>query len=139
MKPFENWKFVTEILHVELYCKQDHILALGGFPAEIVTFEATRRVRRPPPLSDARARLSQYTLTESGSRRAAEAQRTSVRPPPTSQSLQKSTKLHVFFAICFATILFMKPFENWKFVTEILHVELYCKQDHIPGLVWISV
>ena len=35
----------------------------------------------------------------------------------------------VFFVICFATVLFMEPFENWKFVPKILHVEFYSKQD----------
>ena len=39
-----------------------------------------------------------------------------------------------FFVICFATILFMEPFENWKFVPEILHEEFHSKQDQNPTL-----
>ena len=34
MKPFENWKFVTEILHVEFYSKQVQYLGMHNFPFE---------------------------------------------------------------------------------------------------------
>ena len=112
---------------MELYCKQDLIPALGGFPTESVTFEATRRVRSPPPLSRASACLSQYTLTESGSRRTPEAQGTSARPPSTLRTLLKSIGNVKIFHDQRWSRFQRKPFENWKFVTEILHATTITK------------
>ena len=98
---------------------------------EVVAQVATvaRCLSPPPPTRPHYIRRRRATR---GGRRG---RRRRPRGPRLLQGRAKNwSELHVFLAICFATILFMKPFENWKFVTEILHVEFYSKQDQKQGM-----
>ena len=133
-KPFENWKFVTEILHVEFYSKQDQYLGMRNFPFEIARSLSTSFPRPSLPPSAASNSAPAQTETLSGS----EASPESLRPPPaasaSSRSPPNSSREKRAGGSGRRASFQREPFENWKSATEILHVEFYSKQDQYLGM-----